>query len=90
VASPEEALRLVKGRLLERDMHFGVAAGLGGVHTGGYRLDVLADKRPLLVPKHNKRYLSARKVLLVTNILVGAQQDLVSSVLRLLDEISVF
>jgi len=75
--------------LLVRNIHFGKASGRCRVHGGDYFIEMQTHKRPLLVAEDNERKLPARKVLLVSDVLVGAEQHFVPGFLCLLKEFSV-
>ena len=71
-SSPDPKIR--RGRLPERNFHFGVAARYGRVHGGNDLFHLSAQSRPLLVSENHKSDFSARQVLLVPDVLVGCQQ----------------
>src|ERR1035437_9725321 len=68
------APKIRRGRLPERNVHFGVAARCGRVEGGNYLFHVSAQGRPLLVSENDKSDFSARQVLLVPDVFVGRQQ----------------
>src|ERR1035437_1935953 len=62
-AALRPAPKIRRGRLSERNFHFGVAARCGRVVGGNYLFHVSAQGRPLLVSENDKSDFSARQVL---------------------------
>jgi hypothetical protein len=62
---------------LERDVHLGKAAGRGRDHGGCDFIEMQFHERPLLVCEDDERDFPAYKVLLVTDIFVGAEKHFV-------------
>jgi hypothetical protein len=72
-----------EGALLRRDVHLGIAARRGRVHSGDNEFSVPAQSGPLLLADHDKcNSPPAFQVLLVTHVLVGREQNLEISILR--------
>ena len=75
--------------LLERDFYFRITTRRTGIYRRGYSVEMQPDKRPLLIAENNQRNFPARKILLVPDVLVGAEKHVVSSLLGLLNQFAV-
>src|SRR5205807_7707771 len=65
------AVHLNARGLLVGDVHLGIAAWRGRVHSGGNEVQVQSNKRPLRSTEHNDGYSSAYKILLIAHIFVS-------------------
>src|SRR5579863_3699755 len=65
-----------RSALAEWDIHFGIAAGFGGVHAGGYPSDVALYEPPLGISEYHYRNCATFQILLRHHVLVGREQDL--------------
>lgn len=76
--------------LLERDVHFGVAAGCGGVHARGDAFKMQLHERPSGRPGQNdKGDLAARQILLVADSLIRGEQEINGRILGYVQQIAV-
>src|SRR5471032_501065 len=78
------------GGVLEGDVHFGIAAGCGRVHHGGDSVEMQPHSGPLLITKYDQCNFPSRKVLLVSDIFVGAEKHFVPVFFGLLNQLPVF
>ncbi len=60
-------------KLLERNVHLGIAARCGCIHGSYNPFHVTAQDRPLLIAENHKRDFSPFQVLLVTHVFVSGQ-----------------
>jgi hypothetical protein len=66
---------------LKRYVHFDIATRRSRIHRSNDSVNVIAQRRPLLIADHHKRDSAAFQVLLVPHVLVRRQQDLEPSCL---------
>jgi hypothetical protein len=72
--------------LVERNFHLGKAAGCSRVNGGGDLIEMQFHERPLLIAEDDNRNFSVRKVLLILDILVGAEKDFIPRCFSLFDQ----
>jgi hypothetical protein len=75
--------------LLERNFHFGIAAGCTGVYCGDNSIEIQLNQRPLLVAENDQCKFSARKILLVADIFVRGEKRVVPGFFGLLNQLSI-
>src|ERR1035437_1615632 len=79
-----------RGVLLEGDFYLRVAARCTGIHHRGNPVETQPYSRPLRVAENDQCNFPVRKVLRVSDILVGAKKHFVPGILGLLNQFPVF
>jgi hypothetical protein len=73
-----------------RDLQEGVAAGNCGFSGDGDAIEVEAHIGPLLISEDQNGDGSPRDILLVTHVLIGGEEEIVSSLLGPLNQFAIF